>query len=132
MKLESKLYNIDKINVANVFLEMQREGQVMANSDFMTDITQRLNLESAKMINISQVDSPKSSKGFLQNMGSNASRQAEEAGTKLAKKSASGMDLTSQLFAFSTFKGAKNAVIGAVKDSGPIPGLDAFQMSDNF
>lgn len=50
MKIESKLYNSDKVHVANLYLEMQRRGSIVSGNDFMADITQRLNIESTKVV----------------------------------------------------------------------------------
>jgi hypothetical protein len=50
VKLEVKLYNIDKVNVANMYIEMQREGAILATDDFLSDITKRLNIESTNLI----------------------------------------------------------------------------------
>ena len=49
MKLESKLYNSDKVNVANLYIEMQRQGHIVSKDDFLADIAQRLNIESVKV-----------------------------------------------------------------------------------
>ena len=48
MKIESKLFNNDKVHVANLYIEMQRKGEVKLN-DFMTDVADRLNIESSKL-----------------------------------------------------------------------------------
>jgi len=50
VKIEVKLYNSDKVHVANLYLEMQRQGGVIKVNDFMADITQRLNMESSKVV----------------------------------------------------------------------------------
>lgn len=36
------------MHVANLYVEMQRQGAVMPQNDFMSDLTQRLNIESSK------------------------------------------------------------------------------------
>ena len=103
----------------------------MPSDDFMADITQRLNIESAKMINIQQQDSPKGKKTFLQNLSIEPAtlRQQEEA--KLKSKGPTALEITSQLFHFPHFKG-KIDPLGSLKNDGPIPGLNPIHMSDNF
>lgn len=39
VKIESKLYNSDKVHVASLYLEMQRQGGIAVMEDFMADIT---------------------------------------------------------------------------------------------
>jgi hypothetical protein len=39
VKIEAKLFNIDKVNVASIYLEMQRDGGVMLKENFLKDIT---------------------------------------------------------------------------------------------
>lgn len=46
----AKLHNSDKVQVANLYLEMQRQGQLLSANDFLSDLTQRLNIESSKAI----------------------------------------------------------------------------------
>lgn len=47
VKIEAKLYNSDKVHVANIYLELQRKGPGIAHDDFMSEFTQKLNLEAA-------------------------------------------------------------------------------------
>ena len=58
MKIEGKLYNSDKVHVSSLYLEMQRKGAVMPQNDFMSDFTQRLNIESAKLVKMDMTLNP--------------------------------------------------------------------------
>ncbi|CDW73311.1 tectonin beta-propeller repeat-containing protein 1 [Stylonychia lemnae] len=144
VKIEAKLYNSDKVNVANLYLEMQRQGQIISNQDFMADITQRLNIEASKVIKHEQPEEQKtatmnhnsSSPGFFaslqinkdsdKNKKSNRAK-SQERETKQASSMPSSLEITQQLFAipnlgFSMQEQREKA----------IPGFDPFLMGDNF
>ena len=85
------MYNADKVHVANIYVQMQRQGQVLPQNDFMTDIAERLNLESAKLVKQDSTEAKQE-------------RKAKKAEEKALKKkqaeptSPSAMELTQQLF----------------------------------
>lgn len=58
VKIEAKLYNSDKVHVANIYLEMQRKGPGIAHEDFMSELTQKLNLEAANQAKL-EADFPR-------------------------------------------------------------------------
>lgn len=49
VKIECKLYNSDKMHVASLYVDLQRQGLAMPiMEDFMADFMARLNLEAAQ------------------------------------------------------------------------------------
>lgn len=86
------MYNADKVHVANIYVQMQRQGQVLPQNDYMTDIAERLNLESAKLVKQETSSEAKQEhKAKKAEEKANKKKQAEPT-------SPSAMEMTQQIF----------------------------------